>query len=231
MYIKYIVIAIMLLGLLFVVEQFRPADAFYMTFLNFTWDGPPLVCIWDSDYNQHAIVAVNAWQDSLYDNFGEGYVFLGTIIKPDTSWEVINQCRIHIVYVEAEHAAYEDLKNERQGLMLSNPSHLNYVFVYIYEGRANIYSDLASFDRAMIRTTMHELGHAFGLGHVVTENMGERIKPWPETLMWAISDPDQIAKIDIVTLEAFRHLYHERSWMGNFAIPNHKLIVTFPSVG
>ncbi len=201
-----------------------PADAFYMTFLNFTWEGPPLVCVWDSDYNKHATLAVSAWQDSLTLNFGEGYDFRGTIIKPDTAEEIIDMCRIHIVYIEVEYAPY-DPDVRKHGVMLHKPN-ANHVFIYIYEGRG-IYPSLEAFDTSMIRTTMHELGHAFGLGHVITENMGERIKPWPSTLMWPLSERDQKAQIDVVTLEAFRYLYHESSWMGNFAIPNQKLTVTF----
>lgn len=199
-----------------------PADAFYMTFLNFTWDGPPLICVMDSDYNRHASAAIKAWQDSIYENFGEGYNFTGTIIKPDTSFEVIDQCRIFIVYVEVEVATFEELEGISGRMMASS----NDVYIHVYEGRG-IYPSLEAFDISMIRTTMHELGHAFGLGHVMTENMGERIKPWPNTLMWPLSEKNQVAQIDVVTLEGFGYLYHERSWMGNFPIPHEKLTVTF----
>lgn len=220
---KYIIL-IVLLALIPVTGS---SYAYYVTFLDFTWDGPPLVCVWDSDYNRHAIIAINAWQDALYDNFGKGYNFLGTIITPSTPWEILESCRIHIVYVEVEYAAFEDL--DRLGIML-NQRGLNHVFVYVYEGRGNVYENLEQFDNSMIRTTMHEIGHAFGLGHVLSEKMGERIKPWPNTLMWPYSEPDSKTEIDSVTLEAFRYLYHESSWMGSSANPFYELEVFFPEL-
>lgn len=203
------------------------AYAYYITFLDFTWDGPPLVCVLDSDYNRHAIIAINAWQDALYDNFGEGYNFVGTIIKLNTLTEVIEQCRIFIIYVEEEYAAFEDL--DKQGMMLHQKG-LNHVFIYVYEGRGNIYKDLEEFDNSMIRTTMHEMGHAFGLGHVTSDKMGERLKPWPDSIMWAISEHDSKIKIDSATLEGFRLIYPGNSWMGSSPHPFYQLEVFFPEL-
>lgn len=220
MYIKYIVIIVLLLGLLFVVEQFRPADAYYYDNapLGFVWSGPPLFCVWDSDYNKHAKEAISNWQYALVDNYGEKFHFPAALIQSDTPFEYIQNCKIHLIYVKEKYASVEDLTDENNfvkgGIMYSriNPE---YMFIYMYEARAGFFPTLEDFDNMMITSTMHEIGHALGIGHVVAENMQEKLKPWPNTLMWPFGGHDTHKTVYPQDLDAFKCLYYEKIWFGN----------------
>ncbi len=202
-------------------------DGYYMEYLGFIWEGPPLVCVWDSDYNRHAIEAINIWQNTLFDNFGPGYNFLGTIITPESPWEVIELCRILVVYVEIEYATVEELDG-MTGVMRATMG-TNYVVAYVYEARPQVFPNLKAYDDSVIRTTMHEMGHAFGLGHVIAESAGEAMKPWPQTLMWKASTALKENKIDQATLDGFQNLYKSGKWSENVVLyPNYHFKVEFP---
>ncbi len=183
-----------------------------MNYLDFTWDGSPIICIWDSDYNRHATTAILMWYDGLTERFGEGYEFTTWIISGYTDFTILEKCNINIVYVEMEYASAEELDGVT-GTMLHRDISSNF-YLYIYEARP-AHPNLESFDNSMIRTTLHEIGHAFGLGHVTPDSAGEAMKPWPDTLMWPYQDTSFSIEIDENTLLAFKCLYHTNSWVGN----------------
>ena len=184
-----------------------------MSYLNFVWDKAPIVCIWDSDYNRHAGVAVIKWYDALVDNYGDGYSFNTIIVTGEVDFELLKDCNIHIIYVEVEYASAEELAGVTGRTMID--LNMSVAYVYVYEGLYAHYPTLKDFDNTMIRTTMHEIGHAFGLGHVIPENAGEGLRPWPRTLMWAYSGEWTDTDIDEQTLLGFKCLYNTNGWKGN----------------
>ena len=188
------------------------ADAYYMNYLNFVWEDAPMVCIWDSDYNEHGTIAVTAWYNALVDKFGDGYAFTALIVSGETDFKILKKCNINIVYIGMEYASEEEL--DRITGVTIHKTNTPYFYLYIYEAREP-YPSLKSFDDGMVRTTMHEIGHAFGLEHVMPESAGEGMKPWPDTLMWPWQEKFFEPKIDEQTLLAFKCLYHTNGWKGN----------------
>lgn len=212
---KYIIIVTFILLQL----ALTPAYAYYYdnTSLNFVWKTPPLVCVWDSDYNRHADEALSKWQDALITEFGPEFKFPATLIKSETSFEVIQMCNINLVYIEIEYASVEDLTDEngfvKGGIMYSKIS--SEIWIYIYEAKGKFFPTLEDFDNMMITTTMHEIGHSLGIGHVIAENMQEKLKPWPKTIMWPFGGHDTHKTIYPQDLDAFKCLYYEATWFGN----------------
>ncbi len=207
--IKYLALLLPILMLLVP----TPAEAYYMEYLNFVWDNPPIVCIWDSDYNRHATIAVLKWYDALVDDYGDKFAFTTLIISGEIEFEILKDCNINIIYVEMEYASAEDLDgvSGRSIIDLSE----SVAYIYVYEGLYTHYPTLEDFDNTIIRTTMHEIGHGFGLGHVMPESIGEGLRPWPDTLMWAYSGALTDTEIDEHTLLAFKCLYNTNGWKGN----------------
>jgi hypothetical protein len=226
---KYIIIVT------FVLLQFAliPAHGYYYDNvpLNFTWSGAPLICVWDSDYNKNAKEAISNWQQALVDNYGESFYFPAILILPDTPSEHIKNCKINIIYVEEEYATLEGLTDEngfvKGGIML-HKKNLDMMWIIVYEAKGAVFLTLQDFDDMMTTTTMHEIGHSFGIGHVVSENMQEKLKPWPNTVMWPFSGHETHKTLYPQDLEAFRCLYPGHSWLGSNPIhcPTHS--VEFP---
>ncbi len=193
--IKYLVV---LLPLLLLIPP--PADAYYMEYLGFVWQGSPLICIWDSDYNRHAVTAVTNWYDALGDKFK----FNSLIVTGYVDFETLDNCNIHIIYVEMEYASAEELDTVTGRMVMERGGDVAYIFVF--EALGAYYETLKDFDNTIIRTTMHELGHGFGLGHVIADNVEEESYS-PRTLMWSGSGGWTDTVIDEPTLLAFRCLY------------------------
>ncbi len=220
MYLRYIVIVLILFAILVVAEQFREADAYYYDNapLRFTWDGAPLFCVWDSDYTKNAREAVVTWQNALVDNYGEGFHFPAILILPDTPFEQIQQCNVNIIYVEEEYSSVEDLTDENgftKGGIMIHKANTEKVWIYVFEAKAGVFLTLQEFDDMITSVTMHEMAHALGIGHVISENMEEKLKPWPDTLMWPFGGHESHKTIYSQDLEAFRCLYPGYSWQGS----------------
>ena len=213
----YHLIYISLAILLVLLPVAGTADAYYYNNkqLNFTWQAAPLVCVWDSDYNRHAEEAIEKWQRALVNEFGEQWYFYATVITPYTTWEVIEQCGVHIVFIEVEYASLEDLYDEKDGVVGGRMlDRIDNVWIYVYEAK-NWRGTLEAFDDLIITTTMHEIGHALGLGHVIAENQQEKLKPWPKTIMWPWGGHDTHKTIYQQDLDNFKCLYYNDNWLGN----------------
>lgn len=201
-----LLIPLILLGIVVV-----PAEGYYMDYLGFAWDRSPLICIWDSKYNEHAKVAVLEWYNSLVKTFGDGYVFSSIIVNGEVDPNILKACSINIIYVYKEDASFDSLDGitgTTYGIKGGSA-----LFLFIYEAR-NPQPTPEDFDNSIIRTTMHEIGHGFGLNHVMPESPGEGLKPWPSTLMWPWQDTND-TYIDEQTLLAFKCLYRNNGWIGN----------------
>ncbi len=199
--IKYLVV---LLPLLLLIPP--PAHGYYMDYMGFVWDSSPLICIWDSDYNGHATTAVTNWYDALGDEFK----FNTLIVTGEVDFEILQRCNIHIIYVEMEYASAEELDTVTGRMSMKIGGSIAYI--YVFEA-GTYYPNLEAFDNSIIRTTMHEIGHGFGLGHVIAENDNEEANP-PSTLMWSGSGAWTDTIIGEQTLLAFRCLYVD-AWEGN----------------
>ncbi len=181
----------------------------YTTDPLWSWDNAPLVCVWDSDYNWMMTEAVNEWWVALTDRYGEEGGFPAVIVD-GTEDQVVN-CKIHIVLTEIE---YADNKDGILGITFAPNEGDNAIYIAIYETNRP-YDTLDDYNQSVIRTITHELGHAFGLGHWIPDNMAEALRPWPDTLMWAYQDEGAPYDVDEYTLDQFEHIYGPNGWVGS----------------
>ena len=86
------------------------------------------------------------------------------------------------------------------------------VWLHIFEARDGWVID--DIEASILRTTLHEIGHGFGLNHVNTNSYLEKMKPWYDTLMWPFHVYDTPI-VDEQTLLAFKCLYPTNGWGGN----------------
>lgn len=163
------------------------------------FEGPPIVCVWDSKYNEQIKEGVNLWWHALVDRYGYDGEFNAILVYGTEDNLVL--CNIHIV-----HANFY-----RDGILGSTffPKYGNSE-IYIM-----IYNNPIVTDNEIIRTTAHELGHGFGLDHFNPDNLAEALRPWPTSLMWAYQDPNILAEIDEYTLDQFECIYGINGWSGS----------------
>lgn len=185
-------------------------EAYKMEIIWYWSNQTPVVCIWDSDYNEVMVKSMIEWNNFFRDKWGENdtipfYIVNGTTLN-------LENCNIHLIMVPLE-VTRTDPSNDvyNNPLGRASPDLRNeIIWLHIFEERT-INDEL--YIMSIKRTIMHELGHGWGLGHIVPENMHEGLKPHPNTLMWVWQWGQEII-IDEATKKGIDCIYGKDGWAG-----------------
>jgi len=173
-------------------------------------DSPPIVCYWDSDHNRLMDDALIIWNEYFYEEWGKDGIVKFFRVNDQT--EGLDVCNIHIIVVPLK-VTKPDPENDKYDNPLGSTTprlDKKLVWILIWEER-DVSPNL--YNLSIKRTIMHELGHAWGLGHVAPENSYEGLKPHPTTLMWKFQWEPEII-IDDATRYGMKCIYGKDGWAG-----------------
>ena len=185
-----------------------PVYGYYTDTLPWHMNGAaPIICIWESDHDVLFAEAIHIWWKALVEKYGKKQGgFPAYMVNGSTSG--VEECTINIIYVDNDVGTPEDGMRGITHLLQKGKS----FWIFIFEGSRSDNEEL--YNLSIVRTTLHEMGHAFGLGHWLPESAGEALRPWPLTLMWQYGDLGYPAEIDEFALLQFDCIYHSDGWLG-----------------
>jgi len=205
----FTVLAFLILGL--IVTPILPNISAYQIETLWHWTGhSPTVCYWDSDHNLLMDEAIMTWNDYFYEEWGKDGIV--QFFRVDGYTEGLDKCNIHIIIVPLEVTRADPENDIYDNPLGSTTPRLDkkLIWIFVYEERS---VSSKYFEISMQRTIMHELGHAWGLGHVLPENVYEGLKPHPLTLMWAYQW-EPVLIIDNATRHGMKCMYGNDGWAG-----------------